>query len=342
MNQWIDLRSDTVTKPTQAMRLAMMNAEVGDDVYEDDPTVIQLQKEAAKLVNMEDALFVASGTMGNQCAIMTHTHRGDEIIAHVDHHTVVHEVGAMAVLSAVNVRTIVGDWTIEKIVNSIRTPNIHYPTTSLVCIENALSNGTVMSAKTMQDSIKIAKQHGLAIHVDGARIFNAAVALNTSASSLLDGADSVMFCLSKGLCAPVGSILAGSSQFIKKARKNRKILGGGWRQAGVLAACGLISIREMIHRLDEDHQNAKELGYQLNNIQYFNVMTKQLDINMVFFSINPEIDSHDFSQYLLSRNIRINDASNGQYRFVIHNDVSTDNIHHVVSVCKEYGKYKSK
>src|SRR5690554_2964174 len=262
----IDFRSDTVTKPTNKMRTAMMNALVGDDVYGDDPTVNELETLAAQITGFEDALFVTSGTMGNQLAIMTHTNRGDEILVGKEHHIINHEVGAMAVLSSVNVRVI--NKTIldcESVVSSIRRDNIHFPKTSLLCLENALSNGQVVDQETFRGLIDCAHDHNLSVHVDGARIFNAAIALNTSVNDLVSKADSMMFCLSKGLGAPIGSILVGNTNFIQRARKYRKMLGGGLRQAGVIASCGIVALKEMIERLQEDHDNAKALASYLNH-----------------------------------------------------------------------------
>ncbi len=322
----IDFRSDTVTKPTEKMRLAMLHAEVGDDVYQDDPTVKELESLAASVTGFEDALFVVSGTMGNQLAIMTHTNRGDEIIVGKEHHIINHEVGAMAVLSSVNVRVI--NQTVldcDSVVSSIRSDNIHYPKTSLLCLENALSNGQVIDQLSFRKLIDCAHHHNLLVHVDGARIFNAALALNTSVDQLVHGADSMMLCLSKGLGAPIGSMLVGNKDFIKRARKYRKMLGGGWRQAGIIASCGIIAIEEMVSRLHEDHTNAKALASYLSdkNITVFN---NQLDINMVYFSFNMNIDHSDFIVKAKEDGFILNPPSNNVYRLMTHLNVSNEDV----------------
>lgn len=334
---YIDFRSDTVTKPTPAMREAMANAVVGDDVYEDDPTVKELERLAAEKLGMEAALFVASGTMGNQLAIMTHTQRGDEILIGSGHHILNYEVGAMAVLSAVNVRTIHQPIVTGKaIIENIRAENIHFPKTSCVCLENALSNGTVIDTEIFQDSIVTAKKHGLKVHIDGARIFNAAVALQTEVKDLIRGTDSIMFCLSKGLAAPIGSILAGSRDFIEKARKNRKILGGGWRQAGVIAASGIVAINDMIERLSIDHDHAKLLARSLDEIEDIQVDFDRLDINMVYFSFARPVDDGFFVSYLHDHGIKINGARKGEYRLMTHIDITQDDIALLISRITEF------
>ncbi|KAF0227567.1 MAG: threonine aldolase [Erysipelotrichaceae bacterium] len=335
----IDLRSDTVTQPTQAMRNAMANAEVGDDVYGDDPTINELETYAAQLVNKEAALFVPSGTMGNQLALMTHTQRGDEIITGAHSHIVIHEVGAIAVLSGANVRTIShpDDFiTPAQLIRAIRSNDIHEPYSSVLSMENALSNGKVMPLNLMKENFEIADKNGLFVHLDGARLFNAAVALNVEVSDLTQYCDSVMFCLSKGLCAPIGSILAGSQDFIHRARKNRKLLGGGMRQAGFLAAAGLIALKEMRLRLHEDHENAKYLAQKLLDSGLVTLNIEDVQINMVFFDF---IDSHfnhdDFSDYLLKNGVKIN-PDFPTYRFVTHYWVSKEDIDFVVDLIKHY------
>ncbi len=335
----IDFRSDTVTQPTQAMRDAMFSAEVGDDVYGDDPSVNALETLAAQLVQKEAALFVASGTMGNQLALMSHTQRGEEIITGRHNHIVIHEVGAIAVLSGANVRTIShpDDFiTPAQVIRAIRSQDIHEPKTSVLSMENALSNGKVMPLSLMQENYEVAKNHGLMVHLDGARLFNAAVALNVEASALTQYCDSVMFCLSKGLCAPVGSILAGSKEFIAKARKNRKLLGGGMRQAGFLAAAGQIALTEMRHRLHEDHDNAKYLAHKLLESGLVTLNMEDVQINMVFFEfIDPHFNHDDFPAYLLKNNIKIN-PDFPVYRFVTHYWISKEDIDFVVDLIKRY------
>jgi threonine aldolase len=335
----IDLRSDTVTQPTQAMREAMFVASVGDDVYGDDPTVNELEALAAQLVHKEAALFVPSGTMGNQLALMTHTQRGDEIITGSHYHIVIHEVGAIPVLSGAGVRTIQhpDDFiTPAQLIRAIRSNDIHEPHSSVLSLENALSNGKVMPLSLMKDDYELAKKHGLKVHLDGARLFNAAVALNVEAIELTQYCDSVMFCLSKGLCAPVGSILAGSKEFIAKARKNRKLLGGGLRQAGFLAAAGLIALKEMRFRLHEDHENAKYLAKKLLETGLVTLSLEDVQINMVFFEfVDPHFNHDDFPLYLLENNIKIN-PDFPSYRFVTHYWITKEDIDKVVDLIKHY------
>ncbi len=337
----IDLRSDTVTQPTQAMREAMAIAPVGDDVYQDDPTMIELEVYAAQLVGKEAALFVPSGTMGNQLCLMTHTQRGDEIVTGANNHIVIHEVGAVALLSQANLRTLHhSDDFIEpkSFKQAIRSNDIHEPRTRVLSMENALSNGKVMPLSMMKENYEIAKAQDIAVHLDGARLFNAATHLNVDVKELTQYCDSVMFCLSKGLCAPVGSMIAGSRAFIEKARKNRKLLGGGMRQTGILAAAGLIALKEMTQRLHIDHENAKYLGFKLKETGLFNVKMEDIHINMVFFDvIDPNFNHDAFAQYLLENNVKINSNYNG-YRFVTHYWITKEDIDHVIDLIKDYGK----
>jgi len=337
--KFIDLRSDTVTEPTEEMRQAMAAAKVGDDVYEDDPTVIELEEMAAKMIGFDAALFTPSGTMANQLAIMAHTKRGDEVILGHNSHIVAHEVGGAAILSNVSYRivnnpddTISGD----DIHMLVRASNIHYPDTGLVCVENALSNGTVVSVEKMKDVYVAAKEYDLPVHLDGARLFNAATYLNVDVKELTAYSDSAMFCLSKGLCSPVGSMLCGDRSFINKARKYRKLLGGGMRQIGVLAASGIISLTKMTKRLNIDHDNAKYMGNALAQIPSITLDVDSIHINVLFFKItNPEFNHDAFAKYLLEKGIKINSADNGVYRVVTHNDISRDDVDFVIEAIKQ-------
>lgn len=337
--RYIDLRSDTVTMPTQEMRKAMFEAEVGDDVYGDDPTINALEKMAAEIVGKEAALFVASGTMGNQLGVMTHTTRGDEVILGENAHIAVHEVGATAVLSGVQLRTIKSDDDIlypEAVERAIRVDDIHEPRTGLICLENALANGTVVPLDVMKGVYDVAIRHNIPVHLDGARLFNAATTLGCTAKDIAQYTDSVQFCLSKGLCAPVGSILAGTKEFISKARKNRKLLGGGMRQAGILAAAGIIALEKMTNRLAEDHENAKYLGKRLLEIPGIELNLEKIQINMVFFKLNrPDFDSNSLVPKLFEKGIKINGAEGGLFRFVTNNDVSKKDIDYVIDTMKE-------
>lgn len=337
--RYIDLRSDTVTMPTDEMRKAMFEAEVGDDVYGDDPTINALEKMAAEMVGKEAALFVTSGTMGNQLGVMTHTTRGDEVILGENAHIAVHEVGATAVLSGVQLRTIKSSDDIlypEAVERAIRVDDIHEPRTGLICLENALANGTVVPLDVMKGVYDVAKLHNIPVHLDGARLFNAATALGCTAKDITQYTDSVQFCLSKGLCAPVGSILAGSKEFIKKARKNRKLLGGGMRQAGFLAAAGIIALEKMTKRLGEDHENAKYLGKRLLEIPGIELDLEKIQINMVFFELNrPGFDSRSLVSKLFEKGIKINGEDAGLFRFVTNNDVTKKDIDFVIDTMKE-------
>jgi threonine aldolase len=318
---YIDLRSDTVTWPTEEMRKAMANAKVGDDVYGDDPTVIELEALAAELTGKEAALLVPSGTFGNQLALFTHCPRGSEVILDENCHIVQHEAGGAAVIAGVQLRTVAtrdGCLSAEDVASRIRGTDIHFPPTSLVCLENAHSNGRVFSLDRMDEAAAIAHSAGIPVHLDGARLFNAAVALGVPAVELARRADSVMFCLSKGLCAPVGSMLAGSREFIAKARGKRKIMGGGMRQAGVIAAAGLLALGTMRERLAEDHRHAKTLAAGLAGLPGVVVETDAVDIDMVYLSMNPAPDPVAFATHMRSRGILVNPPEDGTLRFVCH------------------------
>ena len=317
----------------------MYDAEVGDDVYEDDPTINRLEELAAKKVGKEAALFVVSGTMGNQIAIMSHTKMGDEIIVGSNSHIVQSEVGAAARLSGVSYAIVDNpDTKINKedILSKIRTENVHYPDTGLLCLENALANGTVISLEEMKELYETAYNNNIPVHLDGARLFNAATYLNVPAKEIAQYTDSVTFCLSKGLSSPVGSLLCGSKEFIKRARRMRKLLGGGMRQAGVLAACGIISIETMVDRLRDDHDNAKYLATKLNELNGFEVDLDKVQINMVFCKVNREnFDFQGFANKLLEKGIKSNLGKENKIRFVTNKDVSKEDIDYVVKCIKE-------
>jgi threonine aldolase len=333
--RYIDLRSDTVTQPTEAMRQAMAKAEVGDDVYRDDPTVIRLEELAAQMLGKESALFVASGTMGNQLCLMTHTSRGDEVILGDEGHIFVHEVGAAAVLSGVTLRQLKfpgGIPDAAMIERAIRSEDIHEPPTSLICMENALSNGRVVKEETMAEVYATAKRHGIPVHLDGARLFNAAAALDVDVRALTQYTDSVSCCLSKGLCAPVGTVIAGPRAFIERARKYRKMLGGGMRQAGILAAAGILALTDMTKRLKEDHENARYMAELLQSIDGVTVDMPAVQINMVFFEADRPQQLLDAVQArMLERGVKINGASGREFRFVTSNDVSRADVEYAVS-----------
>lgn len=338
--RYIDLRSDTVTQPTQRMREAMMTAVVGDDVYNDDPTVTKLEVMAAERLGKEAALFVPTGTMGNQIAVMAHTRRGDEIIVGRKCHINVYEVGGAAVLSGCQVYPIDSDDDVlyaKAIESAIRDDsNVHFPRTGLICLENALATGAVVPLPAMQEAYALAKSRGIPVHLDGARVFNAAVSLGVDVKELTACCDSVMSCLSKGLCAPVGSILAGTKEFVEKARKIRKLFGGGMRQAGFLAAAGIIALEDMTARLAEDHENAKWLVSQLCSINGVTQAAKSTDINMAFVSFDrPAELMKKLPALMLEKGIKISMRDTYTARFVTNHDVTREDLEYVVKTIKE-------
>jgi threonine aldolase len=287
----IDLRSDTVSWPTPEMREAMANAPVGDDVYDEDPTLNQLQQDAADMLGKEAGLFVTSGTQGNIVAALTHCGRGDEMILAREAHMFRYEQGASSGLGGIqpNILDIQPDGTLklDAIQRAIRSDDQHFPRTKLICLENTQGTigGIPVTAEYTAQVGEIARANNLKLHIDGARIFNAATALNTSVKDLVAPADSVSFCLSKGLCAPVGSILVGSKEFIQRAHRTRKMLGGGMRQAGILAAAGLIALHKMTTRLQEDHDNACRLAEGIAQMPYVKVDVSRVRTNMFFFDL---------------------------------------------------------
>lgn len=335
----IDLRSDTVTWPTEEMRTAMASAPVGDDVYGDDPTINKLEELAARMTGKEKALFVPSGTFGNQLALFTWSPRGSEIICGEQCHIIQHEAGAASVIAGVQTRMIPapdGIMPVAAIEARIRGDDIHYPPTSLICLENAHSSGRVISLSYMREVSALARRYGLPVHLDGARLFNAAAALNVEAAEIANEVDSVMFCLSKGLCAPVGSMLAGPAHFIEKARRKRKIMGGGMRQAGILAAAGIIALEKMTKRLDEDHREARYLAQKLAAISGISIESDALDINMVFFKLPDGIDGQNFASFLISRGVLINPPEAGYCRFVTHYWIKREQIDTVVELISNF------
>ncbi|MBU0491366.1 MAG: low-specificity L-threonine aldolase [Chloroflexi bacterium] len=291
MNTPIDLRSDTVTLPTRAMREAMYHAELGDDVYGEDPTVNALEAQAAAMLGHEAALFVVSGTMGNLVAILTHCGRGDEAIMGDECHTFHYEVGGAAALGGVPIRTVPnghdGLPALADIEAAIRPDDIHDPPTRLLCLENTHNRcgGTAIGPEPFRAACDLAHRHGVAVHLDGARIFNAAIARGCPVRELVAPADTVMFCLSKGLGAPVGSLLAGPADFITRARKNRKMVGGAMRQVGVLAAAGLVALDQMVDRLAEDHEHAQLLAHGLAAIPGVHIDPSRVHTNIVIFEV---------------------------------------------------------
>lgn len=286
----IDLRSDTVTKPTEEMREAMYKAEAGDDVYGEDPTVNQLEELAADILGKEAALFVTSGTQGNQIAVLTHSKPGDEMIIEAEAHIFYYEAGAVSALAGVQTRTVSGykgQMPIDAIRKAIRDEDIHLPKTSLIALENThnRAGGAILPLEYMREVHQLAQSKGIPIHLDGARLFNASVALGVDVKELTQYVDTVQVCLSKGLSAPMGSVLAGPKEWIQQARKWRKRLGGGMRQAGLMAAPGIISLTKMANRLAEDHRRAKQLALGLQQIEGINIDVEGVQTNIVLFNV---------------------------------------------------------
>ncbi|MCA9483509.1 MAG: low-specificity L-threonine aldolase [Nitrospina sp.] len=333
----IDLRSDTVTRPTPAMREAMARAEVGDDVFDEDPTVHQLQDLAAETLGKPAALFLPSGTMGNLVSVLTHCGRGDEILLGDRSHIFLNEAGGVAAFGGVHPRTLPnnpdGTLVLEQIEQSIRPDDLHFPPTRLICLENThnFCGGTVLTPAYMQQVARLAAKHGLKVHLDGARLMNAATALGVPASALTADVDSVMISLSKGLSAPVGSLIAGSEEFILKARKLRKMAGGGMRQAGHLAAAGLVSLREQAQHLGEDHVNARALAQGINKIEGLRVDLDRVQTNILFFELtHPAKTSLELLEFLRREGILILEIEPAVFRAVTHREVLPSDIETVL------------
>ena len=333
----IDLRSDTVTRPTEEMRRAMAAAQVGDDVYGEDMTINELEEKGAALMGKEAGLFVTSGTMGNLLSALTVCQRGDEIIMEEQMHMFWYEVAGIAALAGVQIHTlpgIRGVVSVEDLQAAIRAEDIHYPRTRMFCMENThnRAGGTVMSKEQMQALSSVAREAGLWVHTDGARIFNAAVFLGLEPRELAACTDSLTFCLSKGLAAPVGSLLVGPRNFILRARKYRKMLGGGMRQAGVLAAPGLIALDSMRLRLAEDHENARRLAEGLARLGA-GVDMDTVQTNIIRFQV--PMAAQDFVDRLAERGVLANTTGQDSIRFVTHYEVSREDVDKVLAACGE-------
>lgn len=337
----VDLRSDTVTHPTPAMREAMYRAEVGDDVFGEDPTVNRLEEMAAERLGKEAALFVASGTMGNLVALLTHCRRGDEAIVGDCSHTYLFEQGGMAALGGIVPHPIPnqpdGTLRLEDIEQAIRDDNVHFPRTRLVCLENThnMCNGMPLSAEYTAQVAELAHTRGLSVHLDGARIFNAATALKVDVRELVKEVDSVMFCLSKGLCAPVGSLLCGDRSFITEARRARKVVGGGMRQAGVLAAAGIVALEQMTGRLEEDHARARRLAEGLGEIP--GVQVGPVATNILYFWLDEEVNKtpEEVVSGLAQRGVLVLGRELGRFRAVTHYWISDEDIEYAIAAARE-------
>lgn len=332
----IDLRSDTVTRPTQAMRAAMADAVVGDDVFGDDPTVNELQARSVEMLGTEAALFVPSGTQCNLVALLSHCERGDEYIVGQQAHTYRLEGGGAAVLGSIQPQPLEfesdGSLNLDNVASAIKPDNNHFARTRLLCLENT-QEGKVVPLEYIEQASAFAKRHGLALHLDGARVFNAAVKLNIPVREIAQHFDSIAFCLSKGLGAPVGSVLCGTEALIKRAHRWRKVLGGGMRQAGILAAAGLVALNNHVERLAEDHANARQLADGLTSVDELEVDPQKVQTNMVLVSMN---QSHcdALAEFLRQHGILI--ISGKTTRLVTHLDVTTDDVQSVVRRFKDF------
>ena len=333
----VDLRSDTITLPTKEMFDAIAGAELGDDVFQEDPTVNQLEDLAATKFNKEAALFVPSGTMANLVAVLSHCQRGDEVILGDQAHTFLYEAGGISAFGGVHSRQIPnqedGTLLLEDIKKSIRKEDVHFPPTRLICLENTHNRclGMPLSVDYTNSVTEIAKNNSLSVHVDGARIFNAAVSLGVSVTELTENIDSVSFCLSKGLSAPAGSMLCGTKDFIEIARRNRKALGGGMRQAGVLAAPGLVALEKMTDRIIDDHKNARTLAEGISNIEGISINLDSVKTNIIYFSLDhPKVDGALLLEKMAGKNIHFFELGPSWFRLVTHAGVSEDDVDDVV------------
>jgi threonine aldolase len=339
MPRIIELRSDTFTQPTESMRAAMAAAEVGDDVWDEDPTIHRLQQRAAEMVGKEASLFVPSGTMGNLCALLSHTQPGEEVILEGDCHIFHSEVAGASVVGGLQLRPLDSEdgrlWP-DQVRSAIRDADIHQPRTGLLCLENTHNRkgGTCLSPGQTAALAAVAHETGFPVHLDGARVFNAAVAQRIDVRELTGPVDSVMFCLSKGLSAPVGSMLAGSADFIERARRMRKMLGGGMRQAGVLAAAGLCALNEMVERLSEDHANARRLAEGLRGLPGVDIDLARVETNMVFGDCRPPLTATAFIDRCREVGILLDQASAYRWRMVTHRGVTAEDVDHAIATVR--------
>jgi threonine aldolase len=330
--KFIDLRSDTVTLPTEEMLEASRHAKLGDDVFSEDPTVNQLQAAAAEKMGKEAALLVASGTQANLVSLMSNCKRGELVILESECHIYWYEVGGISSIAGLlpwPIRSSLGAIDPKELEVAIRPKNIHFPEPSLICVENTHNRygGIIIKPNQLKDMSETAKSHSLKLYMDGARIFNAAIGLGVDVKKLTEHVDNLMFCLSKGLCCPVGSIIVGSKDFIDKAKKNRKLLGGGMRQAGIIAAPGIIALEKMIDRLKEDHENARFLAEKLSKIPGIVVDLERIQTNMVTFDIRaPSVSDELFLFRLKEKGILALAQSKNRIRCVTHYGITREHM----------------
>jgi threonine aldolase len=332
----IDLRSDTVTRPTESMRAAMAAAPVGDDVYGEDPTVNRLERLSAETLGTESALFVPSGTQSNLLALISHCERGDEYIVGQEAHTYKYEGGGAAVLGSIQPQPIAhepdGSLDLGRVAAAIKDDDFHFARSRLLCLENTIG-GKVLPMVYIAEAGELARDRGLGFHLDGARIFNAAVTLGISASGIAGHFDSISFCLSKGLGAPVGSVLCGNREFIETARRWRKVLGGGMRQAGIVAAAGIVALEQHVDRLAEDHCNARRLAEGLAGLPGLGLSWEEVQTNMVFIDVAADRSSA-LESHLAEAGILV--SGRGRYRLVTHLDISAADIDRVVGAFRRF------
>ena len=337
----IDLRSDTVTLPTDEMLEAMRTAELGDDVYREDPTVNRLEELAAKKMGKEAALLTTSGTQANLVSALSQTRRGEEVILEAEAHMYYYEVGAFSAVGGLIPRLVKGHsgiMTPQDIESALRPPNIHFPPTSLICIENShnRAGGTVWSPTQMKAVFDLAKDRKLNVHMDGARIFNAAIAQNLDVRDMTRYVDTLMFCLSKGLSAPIGSIAVGDHDFIDRARRYRKMLGGGMRQAGVIAAPGIIAIEKMVDRLKDDHENARMLAKGLRAIDGIAIDLSQVQTNIVAYDVSGlGIDGQKWVAKMNESGVKAGTLEAGRVRMVTHRGIEREDIEFTLNVAEK-------
>jgi threonine aldolase len=343
----VELRSDTFTLPTDEMRQAMATAELGDDVWDEDPTVHRLQRRAAEMVGKEAALLVPSGTMGNLCALLAHTNPGDEVLVEAESHIFTSEVAGAAVVGGLQLRPLTttdGHLKPGQVRAAVRESDTHEPRSALLCLENTHNRqgGICISPQETGELAGLAHSAGMRVHLDGARIFNASVAQRVDVTELTGPVDSVMFCLSKGLSAPVGSMLAGSAAFVEQARRRRKMLGGGMRQAGVLAAAGLLALDRMVDRLAEDHANARRLGEGLQGIDGIAVDLARIQSNMVFGDCRPPLTARQFIERCRQVGVLLDQASPQRWRMVTHRGVSATDVEQAIDAIRPLMGAKSR
>jgi threonine aldolase len=338
----VDLRSDTITQPTPAMRQAMSQATVGDDVFGEDPTVNRLEEMVANRLGKEASLFIVSGTMANLVSLLTHCSRGNEIILGDQSHMFYYEQGGSAALAGIHPRCLEnkpdGTMALGDIEAAVRSEDIHFPRTKLIVLENTHNrcNGSPLNVGYIHSVAELARRHGLKLHVDGARLFNAAIALGMDAKNLVAETDSVSICLSKGLAAPVGSVVAGNSEFISEARRNRKVVGGGMRQSGILAAAGIVALTEMVDRLADDHENARKLAQGLKNIEGLFIDTALVFTNIVYVYVTRTgMTAKILAERLNSRGIRLLPTGPKQLRAVTNYHVSSSDIDYALDMFLE-------